>query len=179
MLFDRRGDRFGHTVEADSADGRRRLLHSVEGGLEAWPPSPPFQELHLHSGAAGRLMALLVGRGGQSHWSASVELDPAAGRIVWDIACRVQQPPRWLGSTYQTDSSALGHAGPAADRLGRPGDRPWQLRAESGPDAAARLEAADDRLRLIPLNVAGPWPTTVRWRYVLEPAAGRCGISPG
>jgi hypothetical protein len=96
-------DRYAHEVHlADGADWRP-LLRSVEGSpLETWPASPALQSLHIENRADGRQVALLVGMAGNSHWSASIELDPAAACARFDIACRVRAPSAApLTSTYE------------------------------------------------------------------------------
>lgn len=103
--FARRGDRYGHVVyRAGQPDhvGWQPVLESIEGTPDdVWPPSPPLQNIHIERRAQGVLVALLVGMAGTSHWSASIELDPRARRLTFDVACRLQLPPGKLGSTYR------------------------------------------------------------------------------
>ena len=43
-----------------------------------------------------------VGLAGRSHFSASVTVHPQlADTLLFEIACRLQEPPEWLGSTYR------------------------------------------------------------------------------
>jgi len=96
-------DRYAHEVQvADGADWRC-LLRSVEGSpLEAWPASPPLQSLHMEDRGGNQRLALLVGMAGNSHWSASIELDTATSCARFDIACRVRAPAAApLMSTYE------------------------------------------------------------------------------
>ena len=87
---------------------KRVILESVEGTPnQNWPPSPPLQELHLESRPDGKQLALLVGMAGNSHWSMSVEFDPAAGKALFDVACRVKREPGKLASTYRRQNSDL------------------------------------------------------------------------
>ncbi|MBL9123800.1 MAG: hypothetical protein JNG90_09220 [Planctomycetaceae bacterium] len=86
---------------------RTVVFESIEGTPEEdWPPSPPLQELHLEARPDGKQLALLVGMAGTSHWSLSVEFDPAAGTAVFDVACRVKRAPGGLGSRYRRSGSA-------------------------------------------------------------------------
>jgi hypothetical protein len=57
----------------------------------------------LPRGAAGGGSALVgVGLAGRSHFSASIAPDPqVADAIRFEIACRLHEPPLWLGSTYR------------------------------------------------------------------------------
>jgi hypothetical protein len=102
VRFVRAGDRYGHVVETSDGDVLQPVLQSLEGKSdEAWPPSPPLQDLHVESRAGGEQVALLVGGAGRSHWSLSVTLDPTAGAVLFDAACRTSEAPRWLGSSYR------------------------------------------------------------------------------
>ena len=104
--FQRDADRCRHDILLDlpTPSGQRRivpLLASREGSSnDSWPASPALQNLSVEELAPNKPVALLVGMAGRSHWSASVEVDPARAALVFDIACRVSQPPRWLGTTY-------------------------------------------------------------------------------
>jgi hypothetical protein len=97
-----RGDRFRQVISLAYADGdRTALLESVEGTKEdAWPASPPLQNLSLETLTAGRRVAFLVGMAGGSHWSASVEALAERG-LAFDVACRHGALPGWVGSTYR------------------------------------------------------------------------------
>lgn len=102
VRFARRGDRFGHGIDAWRDGAFHGVLESVEGAADdLWPPSPPWQELHIESRPGGEQVALLVGRAGRSHWSLSVHIELLSGAIHFDAACRTSDSPRWLGSTYQ------------------------------------------------------------------------------
>jgi hypothetical protein len=151
IVFHRRGDRYGHTIEA-IADGRvRAVLKSIEGdAAEPWPASPPFQQLHFEERPGGKRVALLVGMAGTSHWSASVEFDPLEGVAVFDVACRMRAKPEWLGSQYASHEPdewvrvLLGDPWRAADAVG------------------VRALTADDE-----------FPCTMRWKYVVRPPSRR------
>jgi hypothetical protein len=166
-----------HTHEISLADGSRwiPILLSVEGSPEdEWPASPPLQSLHLESRPGNRQLALLVGMAGHSHWSMSVELDPAAARVTFDVACRTRGGP-------------LGHLGNRYQAL-----HPW---AEQGPRGAicipttsaarldieicahfgdARLEAKQGVIDLIAAPPANDQPRTVRWGYTVRRDSDSC-----
>lgn len=93
-----RDDRWVHDVtRTDGACWR-----SVEGGAgdPRWPASPVLVELSRLGASPGPAI-LGVGLAGRSHFSASVGPDPAhPDRLRFDIACRVNEPPLRLGSTY-------------------------------------------------------------------------------
>jgi hypothetical protein len=106
--FDWWRDRYRHTVSAiDSGGAITPLLQSVEGGTEAdWPQSPPWQTLSVQEMASARSVALLVGMAGRCHWSGSIEPQPAAATICFDLACRYvpdakhRRPPGEQGCHY-------------------------------------------------------------------------------
>lgn len=148
LLFERRGDRYGHRVEPIADDGGSAVV-SVEGPADAaWPNSPPFQELHIERRGERRI-ALLVGRAGGSHWSASVQFDASGRRIEFDVACRVTGPPEALRSTYDL-----------------PPDSRLRVVADPIDGISARLiQSSGTTLAVAPDPPGGPWPATVRWRY--------------
>ena len=141
------GDRWSHTI-AFLGVGGDAAWRSIEGpdeagGDAAWPASPVIVELSQVPSAAA---VVGVGRAGKSHFSVSFTAKPAgsssesqAARLVVECACRIHEPPRWIGSTYEVVGSA-----------GR-------------PSGLVRFPA------LIAADLAGPLPRTVTWSYVLEP----------
>lgn len=96
------GDRWSHVVAL--ADGRE--WRSVEGaravdGDPRWPASPVLVEVSPMQTSHGPAI-LGVGLAGRSHFSASMSGNPADPAQVWcEIACRLNEPPVWLGSTYR------------------------------------------------------------------------------
>ena len=101
VMFIRSGDRWEHEVRL--ADGR--VWRSVEGpadeaGDPRWPASPPVVELSAVRTAAEPVL-LGVGNAGRSHFSLSVSVcRTEPDTLLCDLACRVQEPAIWLGSTY-------------------------------------------------------------------------------
>lgn len=104
------GDRWTHRIETAPGDGASHWL-AVDGPLPPaddprWPASPVLVELsqvHVPGGRATGGPAIVgVGLAGRSHFSASVAIDPDdADKIRFEIACRLHEPPVWLGSTYR------------------------------------------------------------------------------
>ncbi|QDV86769.1 hypothetical protein [Planctomycetes bacterium TBK1r] len=92
-------DRFDHTIDFDG----RQIACRNGTGEQAWPESPPIQQLSIES-IDGRDVALGVGCAGTSHWSLSVEPTPEGFRFDW--ACRAKETPEQLGTTYH-DSAAI------------------------------------------------------------------------
>ena len=100
IVFTWSGDRWTHHVATRDAG----TWQSVEGprpedGDQRWPASPVLVELSTLQTAAGPAI-LGVGLAGRSHFSASIGPDPEQpDRIRFEIACRFNEPPVWLGTT--------------------------------------------------------------------------------
>jgi hypothetical protein len=82
------------------------VFQSLEGTADdAWPVSPPFQELVSEPLAAGKRPVLLgVGKAGRAHWSAAIEGDAMEEAMAFDIACRTPNVPERLLSSYQASN---------------------------------------------------------------------------
>ena len=99
--FSWHGDRWRH--EVITAAGR---WTSVEGPLDEagdarWPASPVLVEVSL-AALAGGSAVLGVGLAGRSHFSLAAAACPeVADSIRFEAACRVHEPPGWLGSSYR------------------------------------------------------------------------------
>ena len=173
VVFVRHVDRYAHRVEILDGGSVRCCLKSREGTSdEPWPPSPPLHQLSLEEPAPGRRVALLLGMAGRSHWSTSVECDPASGGLIFDCACRVQQPPQGLGSCYRADI-AIAACTPDRVRLVAEGTA---VELESLPLAGQRALTFAQSSGHIELVERG-WavtrlPSTIRWKYRITVA--RC-----
>lgn len=113
MEFEWAGDRWRHRV----LKGDVVLLESMEGPLHPggdprWPASPVLTEVS-EVDAGGRKALVGVGLAGRSHFSASITADRGQPEtLVFELACRIQEAPSWLGSTYR-----MAGAGDAAARI--------------------------------------------------------------
>jgi hypothetical protein len=106
-VFTWNGDRWAHRIMT----GEATTWTSLDGPCPPandprWPGSPVLVELSRVSvprgGAAGGEAIVGVGLAGRSHFSASIASDPHdAGVIRFEIACRLHEPPGWIGSTYR------------------------------------------------------------------------------
>ena len=170
LTFSWIGDRFAQQVDYCGPEETIPLLTSVEGNDQAiWPPSPPLQQLTFEERPRGPI-ALLIGMAGTSHWSVSVEADQARAQICFDVACRIGQPPRFLGSTYLS-------AQPVEAAQVAPICLAEGVVLESLPvcdevaDDAGAIEIADCQIKIAAASseVAG----TRRWKYRLGLAAPR------
>ena len=103
VVFRWTGDRWAHRVIIDG--GRQASIwDTVEGDAsETWPASPALTELATVPGT-GAIVG--VGRAGRSHFS--VCFQPASSgddasrfdELLVEAACRIHEPPAWLGSVY-------------------------------------------------------------------------------
>ena len=106
-VFTWNGDRWTHRITT----GEATTWTSLDGPCPPandprWPASPVLVELSRVSvprgDAAGGEAIVGVGLAGRSHFSASISSDPHdAGVIRFEIACRLHEPPGWIGSTYR------------------------------------------------------------------------------
>lgn len=166
-------DRYAHQVWLAAGDEWIAVLASVEGSpSEDWPASPPLQSLHFeHLGMANQ-SALLVGMAGKSHWSASIELDPAGNYARFDIACRVRGAVRpMLGSTYRAMPSVSvlkTRDGKIEFRATPQGKVSLELSLPEEPPRAS-CELVEGVARVVVHDpVDSDSSHTVRWRYALR-----------
>lgn len=132
------GDRWRHSIRL--AD--RLVAESVEHDDAAdpnWPASPVIVEISP-SGPADRPALLAVGLAGRSHFAVSVAAGDEPDTLVFEIACRVHEPPCWLGSTYRTGPGPDGLVRIPAPALGGspPGTLRWSYTI--GPRGLIALE---------------------------------------
>lgn len=162
--FWREADRYQHQIAVETAGERLLWLSSIEGeAIDAWPPSPPLQELHLEDRPGGKQVALLVGRAGRAHWSLSVEADGAHETLLFDVACRTACDAERLGSSYRFANGCELEAERVLFSR-------HELRLLQGEMRFEGAEAA--RLLIGPLRDepdAGK-VRTFRWRYKIGPA---------
>ncbi len=106
IRFIKSGDRLAHCIGLQTSSKGSGIflpvLESIEGDAqEAWPASPPMQqivqELIGHNSAP---VLLGVGLSGNGHWSSAVE-ETSTGSLKLDIACKSSKPASYLGSQYR------------------------------------------------------------------------------
>lgn len=123
IVFTWCGDRWGHRVTLHGD----LVAESVEGPCQPdadprWPAAPVLTEV-LATVAAGRSVVVGVGLAGRSHFSASIAGHPAlADTLLFEIACRIQERPGWLGSTYRAAALADGFPAPLVQIAAPVGD---------------------------------------------------------
>jgi len=100
VVFTWHGDRWRHSVSIDGVPFATSREHTADGHDRSWPASPPLVELSTLETPNGPAI-LAVGLAGRSHFSASISPHPGeADTLLFEIACRIKDPPVWLGSTY-------------------------------------------------------------------------------
>lgn len=119
LRFSWQDDRWAHEILCPDGTVWRSLEGpSAGGGDPRWPASPVLVELSRLEGPHGPAI-LGVGLAGRSHFSASIGPGPAqADQVRFECACRVTEPPGWLGSTYAGPAGVV-RIVPAGD-VGRP-----------------------------------------------------------
>jgi hypothetical protein len=155
IVFARRGDRYAHRIEVWDEDAKTWVIALVsrEGSdEETWPPSPPFQQLHLERRPTGDVV-LLVGMAGRSHWSAAVEVCPERKLLKFDVAIRIQAAPARLGTAYDVCNVA------AAARITAAAEAATEVRRGSEVGSGFELGPATSAQ-------AAP-PATICWKYSL------------
>lgn len=97
-------DRFATELHCQSGTECQRCWFSREGTPEdAWPASPPLQQLVQEEGNGSPVM-LGVGMAGTSHWSISYSLSPDRETLIMEAACRLTAcPDMWIGSRFGLD----------------------------------------------------------------------------
>lgn len=169
-------DRFGHEISC--LEGRVAtvcLTAELGRDQDPWPASPALQQLSLEELQPGRPSALLLGMAGQSHWSQCVEADPATTSLTFDVACRVQRKPQWLGSRYRVHHDAACRPMSAGGiALGGGVGLTIEPAAGSPP---ARITGAGGPLVIVPDLRVQRFPSTVRWKYRISLRAATA--SPG
>ena len=166
----RDGDRYGHEIAVVVGSTATVCLRAELGrDRDPWPASPPLQQSSRETAAGGRMKALFLGMAGKSHWSQSIETEDAGPpALTFDVACRVQRPPQWLGSTYRA-TGALSAISASCVRLAIAQGLDVTLTALTGslPEHAAPCSWVVDgsQLALVAERAPPQLPATVRWGY--------------
>src|SRR5690242_15157141 len=87
LHFEKQGDRYAQEIEVLEAGHWTTLARSVEGTADqAWPASPPWQELTVEQRGPDQQIVFVVGKAGTAHWSGSFT-NHSSGGILCEIAC--------------------------------------------------------------------------------------------
>jgi hypothetical protein len=107
---------------------------------------------------------MAVGRAGRSHWSLSCEV-AADGRVAFDVAARISEPPVRLGSRYRILAGAPEQM--SAGRLQLAAGWQWTVDPLT---TQLHYDAATSRVTIAPvIEHKTTWPQTIRWTYALNP----------
>ena len=169
VRFRRIGDRYRHEIwlEGDGADSVE-VFRSVEGdGTDLWPPSGVLQEL-LPGGENDSIAGL--GMAGKSHWSVAVlatkndPQDPSMVGLDFDFACRVKEPPAFLGTRYSIQEEISPHSSHAPSWRAKeiPGDLACTC---AGSEATVTVDSQAGLVIAPSLEQSNELPHTFRWRY--------------
>ncbi|WP_147274178.1 hypothetical protein [Bremerella cremea] len=169
VSFVKHQDRFAHVVALVQGEQCTPVFASIEGSQddEDWPESPPFQEIHLEERGTGTI-AMLVGKAGDSHWSAAVEPTSEPGKIRFSVACRMQGYPMRICSRYGLILEEKSE--PTLEQ-----DGPWVWKI-NGVELCVDVIPQDQfPTPEIPANQSGfevnasldlePFPKTIQWIY--------------
>jgi len=163
-------DRLGHEIAVVNGTMATVCMRAELGReQDPWPASPPLQQCSLEASPVGRRTALFIGMAGKSHWSQSIETDDSTmAALTFDVACRVQHQPAWLGSTYRT-SQAVQVLSASSVRLAVAEGLDMTLIALTGepPDNSSPcpIEVGGSQLAIAADLAKLRLPSTVRWRY--------------
>lgn len=161
LEFVRRDDRYAHQIEFVDGPATRLCCRSLEGSSDdIWPPSPPLQQLHFEPRGDGQPVALLVGMAGKSHWSMSVEAEPAARCFVFDVACRLAAAPACLSSRYGFEETPVFGA-----ESGIVCVNDKKLFFEVEDTTTASIVGQDNALAIVCRDASDRFPATARWKY--------------
>ncbi len=160
MVVEWRGDRFRHFIITREQNNCRSKLESIEGTtMDLWPTSPALQSIHMPHDSNWRT-AMLVGMAGRSHWSMCIEADFDNDRFHFDAACRLQEPPNWIGSTYQRLPN-IASSVPTGEIAVRGTQR--------AVNQAAVIYDKDCAIfRVSPQSAVNSYLGTARWPYAIE-----------
>jgi hypothetical protein len=169
VTFDWQSDRLAHSISVSDGDRFQAIVSSVEGdGHEAWPPSPPIQQLDREPGQGESSVLLGLGMAGHSHWAISVEARRAPLSLLFDVACRTRGSVGRLGSSYAPIVRPARREPDAA--LFERSCGPVRIEVDSRDEAPAELRWDGTHLAIVSVAEPASDPYTYRWRYrVLAP----------
>jgi hypothetical protein len=157
-------------VVRDGGQAREWLLSCEGDHDELWPASPPLQQHSLQSAGDGRRFVLLLGMAGNSHWSLSIEEQPAEAALLFDVACRLQRAPAWLGSCYAS-RLPIDFAG-GAGRI-RGSGAAMLFIEPLGEETVLRPGPGEASFSLAPWTNPERLAATIRWKYRMRLGTSR------
>jgi hypothetical protein len=125
------------SVEKDGITQNNRSQTVPHGISDTWPASPVITEV-TPTEAMGHPALVAIGLAGRSHFSASLTASQAEeDSILVEVACRAQEAPKWLGSTYlqygeSPQDNLIAIQPQAIDTFDRPVTILWSYRISVG-----------------------------------------------
>jgi hypothetical protein len=179
VCYMRAADRLSHTIGYQRKDRFVPILESIEGTADqAWPPSPPMQQMVREEIGANRAAVLLgVGLSGNGHWSCAVESEQTPA-LKFDIACKNSKPSGHFGSKYRIVAGefAINEPHPITLHLNHgDGSQSTSIAIQLHPVIGTiELNAIDRTLSIHPLSDPAI-PATHRWCFkVALVSRGNC-----
>lgn len=166
LCFEWAEDRYCHRWEF-SQDPDASVASIESGNNEAWPLSPPLQQIHRQSFGDGREVIFGVGMAGRGHWSASYTLVPELGCWIVELACRSPIAPERLICSYELDkhwASSPSDAQPIGAQRTLGAEQQVQLEAIAPTTIA---ESQSQTVRFLPASLATSASTT-QWAFRLQ-----------
>ena len=131
---------------------------------------------HIISDVNHGSVRLAIGAAGSAHWAVSIEVPDnskaAQPTLIFDVACRFKQAPKWLGSTYDMiEVDQVSHGLTKVDIESAAGK--YRVQAIGKQDCSdledCLLHAADNQITLACEAPDEPAkPRTLRWRYIIS-----------
>ena len=150
LRFEKQGDRYAQVIEVSEAHDWSPVARSVEGTPEeAWPFSPPWQELTAEQRGPDQQIIFTVGKAGTAHWSGSFSKLPTGG-LRCELACRTSRVPHFVGTTFHSVRK----------------DLPEQLCIRTTPETQLVRELR--QFTLNPFSIPLQFPATLVWNYTIE-----------
>jgi hypothetical protein len=171
-------DRWAHRIVATAGEQSLALLTSCEDDSAThWPESPALQELEPSAEATEKTVGdccFLMGATSSAHWSVSATAQnrEQAPGITFDVACRVKEPPQWLGSSYRLGEGRLqqldGSTAKVSTDLGEFRIVALPLTDDSTiPSCELHIDGNQLKFRCN-TNSGAQLPSTHRWQYRVE-----------
>jgi len=172
------GDRWAHRIVATAGEQSLALLTSCENDSAThWPESPALQELEPSAEATGITVGqccFLMGATSSAHWSvcATSQNREQAPGITFDVACRIKEPPQWLGSSYCLEEGRLQQLDASTAKLST-GIGDFRIVAlpltDDSAIALCELHTTGNQLKFrCNANSKAQHPATHRWQYCVE-----------
>jgi hypothetical protein len=168
LVLEKRSDRWAHRLFWQKESERILICESQEGtSHDAWPPSPPLQEIHFETHGNSRV-AMGVGMSGSSHWSICISADTRIAELRFEVACRTKNLAQFLGSSYRFSSpETMPHGLVCTSTLGN-----VAVNEQSVSDAVFSADflasSPPAMVRFLPPSIGAAPAGTICWNYSIS-----------